>query len=715
MFRTLIDPASLEVPAPKRKFTLVERGPVANSAAWSSFITSRQAKSRSEKRRVVNAIVEDYRQTSLGDGNVLRLLQALACRCPKTPIRDELLSVLRPALASIKVKPIRGVPTEVVDRELLVSLLSIKGPDLTKDGLTEKDFWDYQLVKLLAKYPFAGLETEARNRALQAFWDCEAINAETNRRVRQWSTNHELANELRKHIADLLGDAPDLGEIAAAGTWGPGTNSGYTFNSRQTGAEFKFLAQLSVTPRAYPIATVLLPQYTAWCQALIDTYDQEWSCLVQGSKVTTVRKKFLLDRTITMEALFNSWLQAAIGAIIRKRLKRRGWDLNNSWQLNQQRARIGSLTGLYATEDQTNASNHVCYEVVRALFPSKWFECFELARSPNALLPRIVDGKATETVCHPLEMYSSMGNGFTFELESLLFMAMARVVTPPTIRVSPRGRTYRCWYDSISVFGDDVVLPSAYSAKFREVCKELGMQPNLSKSFAEGPFRESCGQDWYRGVDIRPLFITDRIEDGYEITTLVNRIREFAHRHEATAGYTGFASERWAGMWALAHSYIPSAIRQLNSTPPGVPGGVWNRFGEANLVSYVDTPEGQPHRYKVISRRSAQLNMESTVFYYRGRKHSVLLTGNGNNLLAARLRNQADVNTFKQWDKFHPAQSDMQKLISSATGISCVEGKASMTDLRYTFDYQVTYGSLTEPSRWLGWKRLVSDFGRDAT
>ncbi len=33
-----------------------------------------------------------------------------------------------------------------------------------------------------------------------------------------------------------------------------------------------------------------------------------------------------------------------------------------------------------------------------------------------------------------------------------------------------------------------------------------GFTVNSSKSFTDGPFRESCGHDYYKGIDIRPVY-----------------------------------------------------------------------------------------------------------------------------------------------------------------------------------------------------------------
>lgn len=89
-----------------------------------------------------------------------------------------------------------------------------------------------------------------------------------------------------------------------------------------------------------------------------------------------------------------------------------------------------------------------------------------------------------------------MGNGYTFPLESVMFHAWALAC---------------CEYHDVpdyqvSTFGDDVVLPSSVYETWCRVLTAVGHKPNAAKSFFKGPFRESCGKDYFLGIDIRPFF-----------------------------------------------------------------------------------------------------------------------------------------------------------------------------------------------------------------
>jgi hypothetical protein len=113
-----------------------------------------------------------------------------------------------------------------------------------------------------------------------------------------------------------------------------------------------------------------------------------------------------------------------------------------------------------------------------------------------------------------------MGNGFTFELESMIFYAIGLVVAEADC-----GET-----DDVSVYGDDVILPRKAVPRFVELCELLGFSINRSKSFFDGRFFESCGAHWFDGRDVKPFYLDKRIDTVPMCYGLHNRVMEYAHR-----------------------------------------------------------------------------------------------------------------------------------------------------------------------------------------
>jgi hypothetical protein len=88
----------------------------------------------------------------------------------------------------------------------------------------------------------------------------------------------------------------------------------------------------------------------------------------------------------------------------------------------------------------------------------------------------------------------AMGIGFTFPLQTLLFYAIVSAICKLTKTTG-----------TVSVYGDDLIYPMRIHPYVEKVFTDLGFQLNNDKTFADTDFRESCGGDFFRGVDVRPF------------------------------------------------------------------------------------------------------------------------------------------------------------------------------------------------------------------
>jgi hypothetical protein len=59
--------------------------------------------------------------------------------------------------------------------------------------------------------------------------------------------------------------------------------------------------------------------------------------------------------------------------------------------------------------------------------------------------------------------------------------------------------------ERILVYGDDVIVPTAQAANAIEQLEAFGLKVNRAKSCTSGFFRESCGTDAYKGVNVTPV------------------------------------------------------------------------------------------------------------------------------------------------------------------------------------------------------------------
>lgn len=218
---------------------------------------------------------------------------------------------------------------------------------------------------------------------------------------------------------------------------------------------------------------------------------------IRGSRLAFAPKNATVARCICTEPVLGIYYQLGFGAILEKLLlKNTGIRLDNQPSKNRELARLGSITGGYATIDLSSASDSMSTEMLRWALPRQWFYHLMELRSPYVSIGH-------EEV--ELKMVSSMGNGFTFPLQTMFFSAVVlasfRVHGLPP--VMPRGSVLGNW----GVFGDDIIVPTTIAQSVIRTLNLFGFRENAKKTFVEGPFRESCGHDYYRGQNVRGVYI----------------------------------------------------------------------------------------------------------------------------------------------------------------------------------------------------------------
>lgn len=313
-------------------------------------------------------------------------------------------------------------------------------------------------------------------------------------------------------IAKVLGEFT-LEELLVASRWGPGSTS--SCKGSLTASATKFSSRPDVTKEFLPYARLLVPLLPSWSALLCDVdygvIANPIMPLVRGNKVTFVPKDAKTHRTIAVEPHINVFFQAGLGQLIRKRMKRYARIDLEDQSLNQRLAQLGSRDDSLSTLDLSGASDTLCRELVRDLLPERWFEWLDAARSHFGEL----DGEFIRYA-----KFSSMGNGSTFDLESLIFWAISSAVV--------ENEGYNSFW--VNVFGDDIVVPSGAAESVIATLESLGMIVNKDKSFLSGPFRESCGKDYYLGYNTRPIYLKGIPTRAIDWIILCNSIRILSHR-----------------------------------------------------------------------------------------------------------------------------------------------------------------------------------------
>jgi hypothetical protein len=237
---------------------------------------------------------------------------------------------------------------------------------------------------------------------------------------------------------------------------------------------------------------------------------------IYGSRLTTVPKNEDTVRTIAIEPMGNMCLQLAAGIYLEGTLRYIGLDISKQQPLNKALALRGSIDGSLATIDLSSASDMFSIDLVRSLMPAPWFDLLMNLRSPQIM----IQGKLVE-----LNMISTMGNGFTFPLMTLMLTSLIYAM-----RAQRRGPMLYIDWSSTAVFGDDIIVPVEEYAELCELLTQAGLVVNHDKSYSEGPFRESCGGDYHNGTDITPFYVRNLRSDS-DIYVAINQLLEWSGRN----------------------------------------------------------------------------------------------------------------------------------------------------------------------------------------
>lgn len=441
---------------------------------------------------------------------------------------------------------------------------------------------DYQAVAFLRKCPLAIAGVNRKKRAYDKFVVAEQQCAQTNARFRAMRsgvsdpTVEPVLHLAQRKISSWLGDYISAEFWASSCRFGPGADN---LNKGNSVGPYHKLSRISATADFADSAQALVRDHPAWAKAVVGRTEGEIPTYIpvdiaQGNTVTFVPKTALVDRSIAIEPQMNIFGQLGLGTYLKTILKRNGLNLQEQGP-NQVLAQKGSVDGTVATIDLASASDTLAREVVRELVPEKWFFALDLCRSKTGLYR---DGEGVTSFRY--EKFSSMGNGFTFELESMIFYALTLSVCDHLGLPS----------DLVRAYGDDITAPSGAVELLGKVLAFCGFTFNEKKSFTSSiRFRESCGADFFNGVNIRPYFVQELPTNALCLIRMANGIRRVAARRNNGYG----CDERLRAAWIHVVHRIPRSLRDLKGPfRPVVPpeGGAWFdvESGDGYLASNLD-------------------------------------------------------------------------------------------------------------------------------
>lgn len=293
-------------------------------------------------------------------------------------------------------------------------------------------------------------------------------------------------------------------------------------------------------------------------------------------------------------------LEAVINRFFKRR-KRCEISIHDQSQ-NSQLARLGSINGTLATIDWSHASDRVRKTLISQVFPN------DVASDLIAVAPThyIIPGQKKFL----LSSYSTAGSPMTFAVECIVFWAMAHTACD-IVGLSKSQRT-------ISIHGDDTILPSIAAETLRDIGECLGMEFNTDKSyFNEGPgYRESCGEEYFHGMPLSSKYFPRNTVGGklnkagnptdVNLATLLDLQHKF-HTYEETNKF-------------LIDAILQQSPKMTSSIPVDNRSDIWDPLAVAEITmapSYF--PDGE--KVSAFERHKSWAEGHKTDHRYTREKH----------------------------------------------------------------------------------------------
>jgi len=172
--------------------------------------------------------------------------------------------------------------------------------------------------------------------------------------------------------------------------------------------------------------------------------------------------------------------------------------------LNQKLALEGSQYDNWATIDLKSASDLLSVTLVKSVFQGQ-----------EPFLGYMMDCRSPIVTCEgkpPLALgkFAGMGNALTFPVQSICFAVVCIAAILDAEGTAPSYWSVRRASRRIRVYGDDIIIQRKYAHQCVDWLTAVGLKVNSKKSFLEGNFKESCGVDGFKGVDITPIYLRHR-------------------------------------------------------------------------------------------------------------------------------------------------------------------------------------------------------------
>jgi len=354
-----------------------------------------------------------------------------------------------------------------------------------------------QMNNLLSKYTFQNdsISPEDRYKATLTGWLSDSLRIATHARIKY--RTEIVLREAREIVRGVLGELPALDDIASFQKVGTRATRCCSLNHAGLDVYLSDPAAFSSSRQCLKwVKEVLLPGDAILSSLLDEVVTDPSTEGIESVVLSLVPKKWNKDRPITPIQIINLLYSYLWGKYVEIRLELAGLPISRLQERHAKIVKNQSLTLQYATVDLRGGSNNITKQHMMLLTPRRWYNTFKLCLTHSVEYKPSKVCKETVSVWTPSVL--PMGNALTFPLETLYFYAIVE-----SIRRLSGCRGF------VSCYGDDLIYPSSIHKFVVPIFDDLNWAMNLDKTFVGFPFRESCGEDCYRGSAVRPFFFPD--------------------------------------------------------------------------------------------------------------------------------------------------------------------------------------------------------------
>lgn len=270
-------------------------------------------------------------------------------------------------------------------------------------------------------------------------------------------------------------------------------------------------------------------------------------------RVIAVPKTLTTPRIIAIEPSYMQYMQQGLLEAMVQEIESHRWANHfirfDSQVPNQDLARIGSRDGSLATLDLKEASDRVSIRHV-----------VDLLSGHGPLRRAVFACRSTKAEVlgqtYRLNKFASMGSALTFPMEALVFCTIVFVGIERAVGHRLSDKDLKSYVGRVRVYGDDIIVPTDLALSVIQELEKFGLVVNRSKSFLNGKFRESCGEDYFAGKSVKVIRVRQPLPESRRDAERVESLSSLRNQL-ASAGFVRVVEELDRVLLSLLGGHYP--------------------------------------------------------------------------------------------------------------------------------------------------------------